>query len=140
MISLILGRKGSGKTKFLINAVNEAVEKTNGNVICVEKETGLTYDVNYRARLVVADRYGIKGYDAFFGFISGICAGDNDITDILIDATLKIGGDDFNALACFLKKLAGLADLSNTKITLTISADPAELPAEIFEYCQQINK
>jgi len=138
MISLILGHKGSGKTKRLITEVEAAVEKSNGNVICVEKETLLTYEVNYRARLVGVERYGISGYEAFYGFISGICAGDHDITDILIDATLRIGGRDFNELAVFLKKLSDLAEITDTKITLTVSADAEELPKEIFDFCQQI--
>lgn len=71
MIYLILGNKGSGKTKRLIDLVNAAVEKSNGNVVCIEKERLLTYNVNYRARLVETDHYGISGYDAFYGFLSG---------------------------------------------------------------------
>ena len=66
MVSLILGNKGSGKTKRLINLVNEAVERSNGNVVCVEKERLLIYDINYRARLVETDHYKVSGYDAFF--------------------------------------------------------------------------
>ena len=84
MISLIIGHKGSGKTKHLIQMVNEAVESSKGNVVCVEKETKLTYDVNYRARLVATDYFGVEGFDAFYGFLSGICAGDHDITLSLI--------------------------------------------------------
>ena len=98
MIYLILGNKGSGKTKRLIDLVNAAVEKSNGNVVCIEKERLLTYNVNYRARLVETDHYGISGYDAFYGFLSGIIAGDHDITDVLVDVTLKIGGKDYEAL------------------------------------------
>ena len=65
MITLILGHKGSGKTKTLISCVNSAVESSNGNVVCVEKERLLTYDINSRARLVETDHYGVSGYDAF---------------------------------------------------------------------------
>ena len=67
MVSLILGKKGSGKTKLLIEKVNEAIENSNGNVVCVEKQPKLTYDVNYRARLIDTDHYKVSGYDAFFG-------------------------------------------------------------------------
>ena len=90
MVSLIIGHKGSGKTKILVDNVNDAVEKSNGNVICVEKETKLTYDVSHRARLVSTDSYSVSGFDAFYGFLSGLCAGDHDITDILVDATFRI--------------------------------------------------
>ena len=82
MVSLIIGHKGSGKTKLLVDRVNAAVEKSNGNVICVEKETKLTYDVNYRARLVAADSFSVSGFDSLYGFLSGLCAGDHDITAV----------------------------------------------------------
>lgn len=138
MIYLIIGNKGSGKTKRLIDLVNSAVEKSNGNVVCVEKERLLTYNVNYRARLVETDHYGISGYDAFYGFLSGIVAGDHDITDILVDATLKIGGKDYEALAAFLEKLSKLSKIAEQDFTFTISADESELPAKIFDYCEKI--
>lgn len=138
MIYLILGNKGSGKTKRLIDLVNAAVEKSNGNVVCIEKERLLTYNVNYRARLVETDHYGISGYDAFYGFLSGIIAGDHDITDVLVDATLKIGGKDYEPLTCFLEKVAKLSKIAEQDFTFTISADEAELPAKIFEFCEKI--
>ena len=138
MVNLILGIKGSGKTKRLIDLVNSAVECSNGNVVCVEKERLLTYDINYRARLVETDHFGVSGYDAFYGFLCGIVAGDHDITDILVDATIKIGGKDYAALAEFLKKVSALSKLAEQDFTFTISADESELPAEIFEYCEKI--
>ncbi len=138
MIKLILGRKGSGKTKKLIELVNGAVEVSKGNVVCVEKERLLTYDVNYRARLADVERYGVKGYDAFYGFLAGIIAGDADITDMFVDATLKICGSDFDALLDFLKKINELSAKSELDITFTISADEADLPAAIFDFCEKI--
>ena len=138
MIYLILGHKGSGKTKRLINLVNDAVERSNGNVVCVEKERLLTYDVNYRCRLVETDQYGISGYEAFYGFLSGIIAGDHDITDVLVDATLRIGGRNYDELAAFLKKTAALSKTADQDFTFTISADAEELPAEVFEFCEKI--
>ncbi len=138
MIYLIIGNKGSGKTKRLIDLVNGAVEKSNGNVVCVEKERLLTYNVNYRARLVETDHYGVKGYDAFYGFLAGIVAGDHDITDILVDATLKIGGKDYEALANFLEKVAELSKTAEQDITFTISCDESDLPERIFTFCEKI--
>ena len=138
MINLILGHKGSGKTKKLIELVNAAVEKSNGNVVCIEKERLLTYDVNYRARLVETDHYKVSGYDAFFGFLCGIIAGDHDITDILVDATLKIGGRDYEALANFLEKVAELSKIAEQDFTFTISCDESDLPARIFDFCEKI--
>ncbi|MBR6941213.1 MAG: hypothetical protein IKH65_10425 [Clostridia bacterium] len=138
MVKLIIGNKGSGKTKRLISLVNEAVERSNGNVVCVEKERLLTYAINYRARLVETDHYNVTGYDAFYGFLSGIVAGDHDITDVLVDATIKIGGRDMPALADFLKKVSELSKIAEQDFTFTISADESELPSEIFEYCEKI--
>ncbi len=138
MVSLIIGRKGTGKTKHLIEEVNKAVETSSGNVICIEKKPKLTYDITSRARLISTDAFGVSGFDAYYGFVSGICAGDNDITNILADTTLKIGGDDFKALAEFLEKVSLLANATDTKFTFTISADESELPKEIFDFCQKI--
>ncbi len=142
MISLIIGKKGTGKTKVLVEKVNDAVHVSSGNVVCVEKETKLTYDVNYRARLVAADTFAIKGYDAFYGFLSGICAGDHDITDIFVDATYRIAEDKERtgeALSSFLKKVDELSKISDTKFTFTISSEMEELPEAMFEYCAKIN-
>lgn len=138
MVYLILGNKGSGKTKRLIDLVNVAVEKSNGNVVCIEKEKLLTYNVNYRARLVDTDQYNVSGYDAFYGFISGIIAGNHDITDILVDATLKIGGRDYEALANFLEKVSELSKTAEQDITFTVSCDESELPERIFTFCEKI--
>lgn len=140
MISLIIGHKGTGKTKVLVEQVNNAVHSSSGNVVCVEKETKLTYDVNYRARLVAADTFSVSGYDAFYGFLCGICAGDHDITDIFVDATFRIAADrDSDNLAAFLKKVDELSKISDTHFTFTISTDAENLPEAMFEYCEKIN-
>ncbi|MCR5485869.1 MAG: hypothetical protein K6F09_09800 [Clostridiales bacterium] len=136
MVNLIIGHKGTGKTKHLVALVNEAMENSNGNVVCVEKEAKLTYDVNYRVRLIDTDQFSINGYDAFYGFLSGICAGDHDITDVLVDTTLKIGGRDYDALASFLKNINSLSEITNKTFTFTVSADKAELPESIFDFCK----
>ena len=136
MISIILGHKGSGKTKSLISCVNKAIETSKGNVVCVEKETKLTYDVNYRARLIATDDYDVKGYDAFYGLLAGLCAGDHDITDVLIDATLRIGSRDMDELAAFLAKVNNLAKESETKFTFTVSTETENIPASVLEFCE----
>ncbi len=131
MVTLIIGKKGSGKTKKLINLAAEAVENSKGNVVVVEKGLKLTYDVSHKARLIDTEQYGITGYDAFFGFLSGICAGNYDVTDVLVDSTLKIGGQDFTAFSEFIEKINTLATQSDTKFTFLVSADEKELPASL---------
>ena len=132
MVKLLIGDKGSGKTKKLLDAVNVALAESKGHVVCVEKDDLLRYQVSYRVRLLAAANYGISGYDAFYGFLSGLCAGDHDITDILIDATLKIGGRDYEALGAMLEKVAILC--KDVNIVFTVSADVEELPAKVRAY------
>ena len=138
MVKLLIGEKGTGKTKRLIDCVNEALASSNGHVICVEKDDLLRYQVNYKVRLLAASNYGIAGYDAFYGFLSGLCAGDHDVTDILIDATLKIGGRDYQQLADFLAKIARLGKLTETNFVFTVPTEKENLPACIFECCEEI--
>ncbi len=136
MVKLILGHKGAGKTKKLIDLVNAAVDASNGNVVCVEKEPLLTLDITHRARLTATDEYKVSGYEEFYGFLAGMCAGDHDITDIFVDATLKIGGRDYEKLADFLAKVAALSSATQYDITFTVSADKEEIPARVFELCE----
>ncbi|MDY4254460.1 MAG: hypothetical protein SOX69_01880 [Oscillospiraceae bacterium] len=138
MVKLLIGEKGTGKTKRLIDCVNDALAVSKGHVICVEKDDLLRYQVNYKVRLLAASNYGISGYDAFYGFLSGLCAGDHDVTDILVDATLKIGGRDYALLAAFLEKIARLGKLTETTFFFTVSTDKENLPASIFECCEEI--
>ena len=138
MVTLIIGKKGSGKTKKLIQLANEAVEKSSGNVVVVEKGAGLTYDVTHRARLIDTDVYGIKGYDMLLGFISGICAGNYDVTDILVDSTFKIAPEAIAGLESFTKKLQALSETTSTNIVLLISADEADIPDSINAVCERV--
>ena len=134
MITLSLGKKGSGKTKRLIDMCNKATAESKGNVIFIEKDSTLTYDISHAARLVVADEYGIKGFEAFYGFIAGMCAGNYDITDIFVDSTLKIGGRDMEAFADFIEMLSKL----QTNMVLSISADKSEIAERIAEYATEL--
>lgn len=131
MINIIAGKKGTGKTKRLVERANEAVSKSSGNVVVIEKGNGLTFDISHDARLIDIDSYGICGADALGGFICGICAGNYDVTDIFVDSTLKIIGQDIKVLTAFVEKMNKLSALADTKITLLISADESKLPNEI---------
>ncbi len=136
MVTLIIGKKGSGKTKKLIQLANEAVAKSSGNVVVIEKGAKLTYDVTHKARLIDTDAYDISGYKMLFGFISGICAGNYDVTDVFVDSTFKICPEAIEGLDNFVKELDKLAEISNAKITLLISADGSELPEDINASCE----
>ena len=133
MITLILGKKGSGKTKRLIDLCAKATAESNGNVVFIDKDNTLTYDLSHKTRLVAADEYSIVGFDALYGFIAGMCAGNYDITDIFVDSTLKIGA--LAELEGFVEKLA---KLQNINLVLSVSADKAEIPAHIAELATEI--
>ena len=105
MVTLLIGKKGTGKTKRLIALANEAVAASSGNVVVIEKGAKLTYDVTHKARLIDTEQYTIAGYDMLYGFISGICAGNYDVTDILVDSTFKICSEGIGGLEEFTKKL-----------------------------------
>lgn len=134
MIKLIVGLKGSGKTKTMINMANDALKTSKGNVVCVEKGIQLTYDLNYQIRLVDVDQYGISGHDAYFGFLCGLMAGNYDITHIFCDATFKICGKDPEKLLAMFKKLDKLSITAGVKMVFTISCDVEELPEELRAY------
>ena len=136
MITLLTGTKGSGKTKKLLALIEEAAAASAGNVICVEQKEALRYDVKTSVRLVSTDYYGVQGFDAFYGLLAGLCAGDHDITDILVDATLRIGSRDMDELAAFLAKVDKLAAEADTKFTFTVSTETENIPASVLEFCE----
>ena len=134
MVTLILGKKGSGKTKKLIELANAALETSKGCVVVIEKGLKLTYDISHAARLVDADAYKIQSADMLFGFVSGICAGNYDVTDILIDSTLKITGTGAEVVEELVEKLKKLGEEANTNFVLSISAAEDEIPASVVEF------
>ena len=133
MISLIIGNKGSGKTKKLIALINEAVEKSDGTVVCIEKTPLLTYEVTHKARLIETERFNIEGCDAFYGMVCGVIAQDHDLTEIFVDATFKIVGRDYDAFAALINKLSKVSEDSGVDFVFTVSEDKEKLPAALFE-------
>ena len=134
MIQVIMGLKGSGKTKKLISAINETVASAHGDVVCIEYGKKLTYDVNYRVRLVDSKEYGISNLDMLKGFLSGLHAGNFDITNVYIDNLYKTIGQDRAAGEAFILWCAQFAQANNMNITVTVSDDPAEASEEIKKY------
>ena len=132
MIKLITGKRGSGKTKVLIDAIHDAEKKSNGNVVAIQKGSSLNTDITHKVRLVNIEDYNVEGYDAFYGFIAGILASDHDCTDIFVDATLRIVGRDYDKVGEMFEKLAKIS--ADTTITCTISADNSELSDNIKKF------
>jgi len=126
MIQVIMGLKGSGKTKKMIDSINQTVANASGDVVCIEYGKKLTYDVNYRVRLVDSKEYGINSLDMLKGFLSGLHAGNFDITNVYIDNLYKTIGTDRAAGEAFILWCAEFAKTNNMNITVTVSDDPAE--------------
>ena len=130
-----MGLKGTGKTKTLVELVRQAVGEAHGDVICIEKDKALTYDIPYQARLVHASQYGINSLELMRGFISGLAAGNYDITHVFIDNLFKIiGRADDETLAGFLAWLETFGE--EITFTLTVSADPSEYSEAVTKYLQ----
>ena len=138
MISLIIGNKGSGKTKRLINLINEAVAKSDGTVVCIEKSPLLTYEVTHKARLIETERFGIEGCDAFYGMVCGIIAQDHDLTEVFVAATFKIVGRDYDEFAALINKLSTVSEEAKVDFVFTVSEDKEKLPEALFAKAQVI--
>ena len=134
MIHLIMGLKGSGKTKKLIDAINTAVNEAHGDVVCIEYGKKLTYDVNYKVRLVDSEEYGIKNVDMLKGLVSGLHAGNFDITHVFIDNLYKTIGHNHDYGEEFIAWAAKFCEANNMKITMTVSDDPANASEAIKQY------
>lgn len=134
MIHVIMGLKGSGKTKKLIDSINEAVASAQGDVVCIEYGKKLTYDINYRVRLVDSQEYGINNLDMLKGLLSGLHAGNFDITNVYIDNLYKTIGNDHAAGEAFIVWCAAFAEANNMNITVTVSDDPALASEEVKKY------
>ena len=134
MIHVIMGLKGSGKTKKMIASINEALASANGDVVCIEYGKKLTYDVNYRVRLVDSKEYGINSLDMLKGFLSGLHAGNFDITNVYIDNLYKTIGTDRATGEAFILWCADFAKANDMNITITVSDDPAQASEAIKQY------
>lgn len=124
MVRLIMGVKGSGKTKQLIELINSAAKDEPGNVVCIEANRNMTYDIHYHIRLIDAQEYKLTSYDLFRGFISGLYAGNYDISHVFIDNLCKtVGAEVDKDTENFLNWLDVFGEKNGIKFTVTISAD-----------------
>ena len=137
MIKLIVGTKGTGKTKTLIDMARKAAEESKGNVVCVEKGDKLAHELPNAVRLVNSEEYDIRGFANLYGFLACFLAGNYDITHLFVDGTFKIGkvGDvekDYEGFAAMIQKLAKVQ--SDAQIIFTVSCDEADLPVTVKDY------
>jgi len=131
MVKLIMGLKGSGKTKRLVDLVCGAVNDDN-NVVVIERERKLTYDIPYQARLIDAGAYDVGSYEFIKGLISGIHAGNYDITHVFIDNFYKLVEDkSVDALSAFVAWLNRFSENEKMEFVISISAEPSDMPEDV---------
>ncbi len=134
MIKIIMGLKGSGKTKKLVDLVHQAVNEDNGSVVCIEKERNLTYDIPYKARLIEAGNYAVGSYEFLKGLICGVHAGNYDITHFFIDNYYKLVNDkSLDAMTNFIDWLDKFSTEEKINFVISMSVDPDTIPAEFKE-------
>ena len=136
MVKVFMGLPGSGKTKHLIDLVNNAVENESGNVVCIELGQKLRFDLNHNAKLVDITEYDFQGsFETLTAFVSGMYAGNYDIAHIFIDSTLKIAGtDDVAAIEDFLGRLDAFSEKTGVKFTVSLSTDVSRATDKIKKY------
>ncbi len=134
MIKVIMGLKGSGKTKKLISAIQDAVSTETGDIVCIEYGKKLTYDVNYKVRLVDSEELGIDNVDKLKGMLSGLHAGNFDITCVFIDNLYKTIGHDRAIGEEFISWCAEFAEANNMNITMSVCDDPEAVSDHLKQY------
>ena len=134
MLKLMIGVKGTGKTKALIAMVNEAAETTHGNVVCIEKGVKLRYDVKYEARLINTNDYLVFDAQSLYGFIAGILASNHDVSDLFVDSALKICNEDRAAFEKMVLAVDELCSKMNVNVVMTSSLPVEEASDTIKKY------
>lgn len=135
MIELLIGKKGTGKTKILIDNVNKAAEVAHGNVVFISNDTGRNmYDIKSEIRMADTKDFNITSWDEFLGFICGIISGNFDISNIFIDGILKIVNNSMDGFEQFLKSLENISEKFNIAFEISVSIDADTAPDYIKKY------
>lgn len=132
MVELIVGKKGKGKTKVLLDKVNSAVKDANGSIVYLDKSKKHMYELNNRVRLIDVSSYPVKNADEFVGFICGIISQDHDLEQIYLDSFLKVAKLEESDITSTLEQLDVIGQTYNVAIIISISVDKEELP-EAFQ-------
>lgn len=133
MVELIVGKKGKGKTKVLLDKVNSAVKEVSGNIVYLDKSTKHMYELNNKVRLIDVTSYPVKNSDEFVGFICGILSQDHDLEQIYLDSFLKIARLEGLDIASTLEQLDEIGKQFSVKFVISVSLDKEELPQSYTE-------
>ena len=128
MVELIVGKKGKGKTKVLLDKVNGAVKEANGSIVYLDKSTKHMYELNNKVRLIDVSGFPIKNADEFVGFICGILSQDHDLETMYLDSFLKLSCLEGEEISDTYMTLKNIGEKYHVTFVLSISMDAAELP------------
>mgnify|MGYP001116029954 FL=1 len=131
MVQLIVGKKGKGKTKHLLDKVNSEVQKVSGNIVYLDKSTKHMYELNNKIRLIDVSSYLITDPDEFIGFVSGIISQDHDLEQMYFDSFLKIAVLEGKDISAVIQKLEKISEAFGVDFVLSVSKDEEELPASV---------
>lgn len=131
MVQLIVGKKGKGKTKLLLDKVNTAVKEISGNIVYLDKSTKHMYELNNKVRLVDVSEYLVSSADAFIGFVTGIISQDHDLQQMYFDSFLKIACLEGSDITATINKLEEISERFNVDFVLSVSLDEVELPEAV---------
>ena len=135
MVRLIMGTNGAGKTKQLIEMIHNAVDEERGCVVCIESSSDMTYDIRYSVRLVNAGEYNIDSFNCLRGFVSGLYAGNYDISHVFVDNLCKIAhSKEDREIESFLNWLDKFSDKNAVKFTVTMNGDADMATDEMKRY------
>lgn len=134
MVNLIVGKKGSGKTKAMLDNVALALNNENGDIVFINHGDRHIYHLNHSIRLIDIEEFGINTFSEFKSFINGALSQNYDISHIFIDSLFKVVPEGHDGLAEFVNELGKISDEYAVDFTITISADKSELPESVYEY------
>ena len=134
MIQLIIGEKGKGKTKILLDRANKAMKEANGNIVYLDKSKQHMYELNNRIRLIDVTAYPITNSDAFIGYLCGLISRDNDLEQVFLDSFLKIAKQDGADISPVLDQIRNLSDTYHVDFTISISVKEQDLPEQFKEF------
>ena len=140
MVKLLVGHKGTGKTKQMIDLANEKVEKVNGNVIFINRNHRLTFDLNHAMRVICMEDFpNITNSDEYIGFLYGIISSNHDIEMIFIDGILKHANVSLGNLPEFIERLKKLSKIYDIEFVVSLSAEKEEMIGVDFSDCEILN-
>lgn len=131
---MIIGKKGKGKTKQLLDKVNSSIKTANGNIVYIDKSSKHMLELNNKIRLIDASGYGLKNSDEFIGFILGIISQDHDLEEMYLDSFLNVAKLEGADITSTVKELAMISENFKVNFVLSVSLDKAEVPADLAEY------